>query len=886
MAKPGHTTVKGRTQTKNGKVKKNTSEKVFSANVSPVVKKGSMQFKACSLSSTPKRGRKQKRLEREACLTSTPVHSSSASDISTSRQRTKRVEQQCTEVITRSKTSGVRSSCNASKSPSRKCHVARPTQVQKKVATVQKQACSGSSASPVECRRGKERNWRKQTQTWIPQLSHQNDADQDLNLRCLIQQSKVKSVNCKMKKASIKFIDNFLVEQKNGENSGLRSAQLSSYNTLSRASSQKVSVDSVPNLAFDTVSREGLWKIMEKFGCPGKFITIVRQFHYGMMVKVLDDGDESAAFIVTSGVKTGLCACPYIVQHGFSAMLTDAFRTARAGISSDIGLMAGCSTPDAPGLSPENLLINKTEVMYQPAPRGERTEPAGQFDSFTYLGRTLSRAVNINAEINNRIAKASAAFGSLRENVWEQRGLSLTTKLKVYHAVVLTTPFSMPTSGVRSSCNASKSPSRKCHVARPTQVQKKVATVQKQACSGSSASPVECRRGKEKKLEKTNSDMDTATQPSKRCRPRFELEVSHTTEQDESAVSSDLSIELSHNEQLMGSVSFKEEDDDEEELPSFLMQENKKSSITKGQFVWCKYRSYPLWPALVKSVNCKMKKASIKFIDNFLVEQKNGLTVALKTLKPFDCEEANDLVLKAKENYDTAIEWSIELINDYRMRIACRSFSGSFIEYFVHDMSYPVRRKYPQVASERFGIISDVVSCDESNDDSFSEHLEEKVCRTSKRLLPDRTCAAHNRANEKLVHFIVKQRMVDQHLLAVICGRQQSRWLRSFLSTNRRRVVSVYLEDDRQVDEVYMYLSDFHATALDTAPCLAEVKSTEHVSFVLDVLLPEAIICAIAGVEDISLKKAEEKYLKGRCISNRERQEFDLMIEQHVRTKL
>ena len=27
--------------------------------------------------------------------------------------------------------------------------------------------------------------------------------------------------------------------------------------------------------AFDTVSREGLWKIMAKFGCPAKFIAVV-----------------------------------------------------------------------------------------------------------------------------------------------------------------------------------------------------------------------------------------------------------------------------------------------------------------------------------------------------------------------------------------------------------------------------------------------------------------------------------------------------------------------------------------------------------------------------------------------------------------------------------
>ncbi|KAJ1151521.1 hypothetical protein NDU88_004301 [Pleurodeles waltl] len=50
--------------------------------------------------------------------------------------------------------------------------------------------------------------------------------------------------------------------------------------------------------AFDTISREGLWQIMEKFGCPGKFISMVRQFHDGMLVQALNDGDSSDAFPV------------------------------------------------------------------------------------------------------------------------------------------------------------------------------------------------------------------------------------------------------------------------------------------------------------------------------------------------------------------------------------------------------------------------------------------------------------------------------------------------------------------------------------------------------------------------------------------------------------
>jgi hypothetical protein len=240
--------------------------------------------------------------------------------------------------------------------------------------------------------------------------------------------------------------------------------------------------------AFDTVSREGLWKIMGKFGCPDKFVRIVRQFHDGMTVKVLDDGDESEAFEVTNGVKQGCVLAPTLFSMVFSAMLADAFNDSQDGIPfryrTDGGLfnlrrlkavtkvkdtvlreflfaddcaLSACTEQqmqkemdkfsqacDNFGLT---ISTKKTEVLFQPAPgkpyhaptvtvRGQNLEAVEQF---TYLGSTLSRAANIDAEINNRIAKASAAFGRLRENVWERRGLSIQTKLKVYRAVILTT---------------------------------------------------------------------------------------------------------------------------------------------------------------------------------------------------------------------------------------------------------------------------------------------------------------------------------------------------------------------------------------------------------------------------------------------------------------
>ena len=93
------------------------------------------------------------------------------------------------------------------------------------------------------------------------------------------------------------------------------------------------------------------------------------------------------------------------------------------------------------------ISTKKTEVMHQPAPGKPYIEPnitindqrLNAVDKFTYLGSTLSRNVVLDDEVNSRLAKASAAFGRLYKNVWDRRGITPETKIKVYRAVVLTT---------------------------------------------------------------------------------------------------------------------------------------------------------------------------------------------------------------------------------------------------------------------------------------------------------------------------------------------------------------------------------------------------------------------------------------------------------------
>ena len=54
--------------------------------------------------------------------------------------------------------------------------------------------------------------------------------------------------------------------------------------------------------AFDTVSRDGLWKILVRLGCPPKFLTILRQLHEGQQGQVKHNGSLSDSFPISNGV--------------------------------------------------------------------------------------------------------------------------------------------------------------------------------------------------------------------------------------------------------------------------------------------------------------------------------------------------------------------------------------------------------------------------------------------------------------------------------------------------------------------------------------------------------------------------------------------------------
>ena len=239
--------------------------------------------------------------------------------------------------------------------------------------------------------------------------------------------------------------------------------------------------------AFDTVNREALWIILFKLGCPDKFVNLIRQFHDNMTGQVLSNGEVSEPFNITNGVKQGCVLAPVLFNLFFTCVLSHAIKDLDLGVylryrldgslfdlrrlnaktkvvekmvlealfADDCALMAHKETDlqfivnkfaEASRLFGLTISLGKTEVLFQPAPTSIAAPPSISIegtqlktvDDFKYLGSTISNDGSLDKEINARICKASQALGRLRARVLNQHNIQLSTKLKVYRTIVLT----------------------------------------------------------------------------------------------------------------------------------------------------------------------------------------------------------------------------------------------------------------------------------------------------------------------------------------------------------------------------------------------------------------------------------------------------------------
>ena len=236
--------------------------------------------------------------------------------------------------------------------------------------------------------------------------------------------------------------------------------------------------------AFDYVSRDGLFSLLEKIGCPPKLLAMVKAFHSGMMSTVQYNGSSSDPFPVSNGVKQGCVLAPTLFGIFFSLLLRYAFGSSEDGIflhtrsdgnlfnlarlrakskvisvlirellfADDAALAAHSEQAlqrlitcfaDACREFGLTISLKKTEVMGQDVSEVPKItigdHMLGVTDTFTYLGSKISSNLTLDAELNTRIGKAASAMSKLSKRVWENRKLTINTKMKVYQACVLST---------------------------------------------------------------------------------------------------------------------------------------------------------------------------------------------------------------------------------------------------------------------------------------------------------------------------------------------------------------------------------------------------------------------------------------------------------------
>ncbi|KAL1255575.1 hypothetical protein QQF64_013636 [Cirrhinus molitorella] len=236
--------------------------------------------------------------------------------------------------------------------------------------------------------------------------------------------------------------------------------------------------------AFDLVSRSGLFRLLQKIGCPPHLLAVVMSFHDNMHSMVCYNGVTSEAFPVSSGVKQGCVLAPTLFGIFFSMLLQYAIKDCSEGVHihtrsdgrlyniarlraktkvtevpiremlyaddaaltshTEVGLqqLVTCLSHACKefGLT---ISLRKTNVMAQ----GTESPPNIVIDgytlevveNFTYLGSIISSSLSIDSEINSRIAKAATVMAKLNQRVWNNSNLTEKTRMRVYQACVLST---------------------------------------------------------------------------------------------------------------------------------------------------------------------------------------------------------------------------------------------------------------------------------------------------------------------------------------------------------------------------------------------------------------------------------------------------------------
>ena len=241
--------------------------------------------------------------------------------------------------------------------------------------------------------------------------------------------------------------------------------------------------------AYDIVNRDALWEILSKsFSLPGKIIRILKALHSCTTEVIRVDGQLFEEFPISVGVKYGYMLAPTLfntyldavirvalkkhpnkgirieyshnapLMHNSRYKLEEATTVQSLAYADDIMITSDkikdleCLVTSIDDVCNKfGLRINFSKTKYMTillnnsSPSHNTTLAIRddinieQVTQFKYLCSILNSDNTVDAEVESRINKASQVFRSLSRLVWYQRKIKVSTKLKLFKAIIIPT---------------------------------------------------------------------------------------------------------------------------------------------------------------------------------------------------------------------------------------------------------------------------------------------------------------------------------------------------------------------------------------------------------------------------------------------------------------
>ena len=235
--------------------------------------------------------------------------------------------------------------------------------------------------------------------------------------------------------------------------------------------------------AYDSIPRQALWLVLHKYGIPTQLIQLIQSLHEGMKAEVAVGGTTCPVVEVNNGLRQGCTIAPSLFNLYFNLVM-GAWRSRCQSIGVDVlykfgGKLVGERTRRSLQTTVTELLfaddavvvvsgredmeraahvldevttewgltmsLVKTKLLVVSEDGSEeaqqpiiiRGQPIEVVDAFKYLGAVVEGKGEVLLDVEDKIARASRAFGALCRPVFNDGNLSRRTKRIVYRAAVL-----------------------------------------------------------------------------------------------------------------------------------------------------------------------------------------------------------------------------------------------------------------------------------------------------------------------------------------------------------------------------------------------------------------------------------------------------------------